>query len=309
MLFMKCSIPIFTILLHVYFQECFGKTFRELKGNSIKFSLNYPCNSTKVTLRHSTRSPFYKCTPANEGTVSLPNEQQGRFVIHNSNESCSITVQIRNLTIDDRGTYYTSVYMGDNLKDKYTHRIGLQVDYPPSIRSCVLGDDSDAIYTTLECTADKGTIDGTFKCYQNQRGIYSLVIPASQEWIDSLVIPASQELRHMIKIIKGIPVFCCITMVSQSINPCGCHDIVHPLYTNQEPCPTPTTATPQTTILTELKRAQNIILSISEEGFIHIHDWLPKYSSQENLCRFTPAVFVIAIVASSFLFCWMKDEL
>ena len=292
-------------MLFLSFQGCFCIThtsISELEGKSVKFVFTYPCDSTVVTLRHSTRQPFYQYQSTDGEVYSLKKFQEHRLTVQNINQSpnCSLTLQIRNIMEEDRGTYFTSVYMeGDILNDNYTQRVGLQINYPPSKLSCVLDDDSDGVWITLKCTADAGTLSGKVECYQNVTKILDIQI--------------FKDFRQTIQIKKTtLPVFCCASLSSQVIDRCMCNDTVYPPDTNQDPCPVTAVlyqhrpTVPSTEIVS--KKTEATSFQAIEEDIRY--EWFPKTKMHfvSNLAKFAPIISVLATITIPTILTLIDDE-
>ena len=130
-----------------------------MQGQEATLHFPYPCDSTKVTLQHSHRVPFYQLTDGS--SLSLQQDQVPRFKVHNSNDTdnCSLELSISNLLSIDQGTYILIVYKDGEILEQM-HRIWLRVDYPPGEASCVVANDEGGDRVSIDCTAKVGSLSG-----------------------------------------------------------------------------------------------------------------------------------------------------
>nr|XP_054762048.1 uncharacterized protein LOC129268526 [Lytechinus pictus] len=204
-----------------------------MQGQEANLIFPYPCDSTKVTLQHSYRRPFYSLTDGS--SLSLPASQAQRFEVKNviNNGSCSLDLTIRDVMRDDQGTYILFVYKDREIQGDHTHRIYLKVEYPPDKALCVVGEDYGRGWVVVDCTAKAGSLPGKIECYKND------------VWMPHLTDPSVRGslLKQTIIIRKSEPVYCCSSALNVNKSRCECDDTV--LFQDgnhrKDPCPTITT--------------------------------------------------------------------
>ena len=128
---------LFVSLITMNLDGCKSTILYKIQGQDANLIFLYPCDSTEVTLQHSNGVPFYRSTVGL--SLALPDDQVHRFKVQNRNENgnCSLDLTISNLMRSDEGTYLSTIYKDGQLRDIYTTRVWLQVDYPPGEASCV----------------------------------------------------------------------------------------------------------------------------------------------------------------------------
>ncbi|XP_041472619.1 uncharacterized protein LOC121421884 [Lytechinus variegatus] len=204
-----------------------------MQGQEANLIFPYPCDSTEVTLQHSYRAPFYCST---EGSlIFLPDSQAQRFEVKNviNNGSCSLDLTIRDLMIDDEGTYILLVYKDGEILGDHTHRIYLKVDYPPDKALCVVGEDYDREWVAVDCTANARSLPGKIECYQDGLRMPHLRDPAL----------TGSLLKQSIIIRKSEQVYCCYSALNVNKSRCECDDTVlfQDEFHRKDPCPSITT--------------------------------------------------------------------
>ncbi|XP_041472618.1 uncharacterized protein LOC121421883 [Lytechinus variegatus] len=201
-----------------------------MQGREANLIFPYPCDSTEVTLQQSNRRPFYSLTDG--PSLSLPESQAQRFEVKNviNNGSCSLNLTIRDLMIDDQGTYFLFVYKDGNIIGDDIHRIYLKVDYPPDKAICDVGEDYDRGWVAVDCSANARSIPGKIECYQNDLRMPKLTDPAL----------TGSLLKQSIIIRKSEPLFCCYSALNVNKSRCECDDTVlfQDEYHWKDPCPT-----------------------------------------------------------------------
>ncbi|XP_041474052.1 uncharacterized protein LOC121422890 [Lytechinus variegatus] len=226
----KIIVLITLLIAHVYASEGISL----MQGQEANLNFPYPCDSTEVTLQQSNRRPFYSST--GDSSLSLPDSQVQRFKVKNIINSgrCSLDLTIRDLMRDDQGTYILFAYKDGNILHDDTHRVWLQVDYPPGKESCGMGDDEGGDGVEVENTANAGSLPGKIKCYED-----GLWIPPSNEPIET------DSLKQKILNRKSEPAFCCSSTLDEYKSRCECKDTVlfEEESSHKDPCPTITTQT------------------------------------------------------------------
>nr|XP_054763745.1 uncharacterized protein LOC129270377 [Lytechinus pictus] len=208
--------------------EC---TFSEyqIEGQKANLIFPYPCNSTEVTLQQSNRWQFYRSTDGSP--LLLPENQVQRFEVKNTinNGSCSLDLTIRDLLRDDQGTYILFVYKDGKILGDDTHKVWLEVDYPPGNASCVVGDDKGGVWVAVDCTANAGSLPGKIECYQNGLWMHPLTDP----------VESGSLLKQTFLIRKSEPAFCCSSSLFEDKPRCECNDTSLNLDDNDSnhPCP------------------------------------------------------------------------
>ncbi|XP_063954918.1 uncharacterized protein LOC135153928 [Lytechinus pictus] len=185
-----------------------------VEGQEAKLIFPYPCDSTEITLQQSNRLPFYNS--ADGATLSLPENQCHRFSIHYEYDinDCYLKLTIINVKRVDQGTFILFVYENQRLIADGTYKIWLNIDYPPSIALCVVGEDKGGKWVSIDCTAKTGTLPGKIECYQNN------------EWMPSLTDPIENHitLKQTILIRKSQPAFCCSSLLNGNKSRDECDD-------------------------------------------------------------------------------------
>ncbi|XP_041474549.1 uncharacterized protein LOC121423282 [Lytechinus variegatus] len=252
----------FTILITIVIflaiqSECNFPASSKIEGEKANLIFPYPCDSTEVTLQQSNRWPFYSST---EGlSPSLPKSQVQRLKVKNiiNNGSCSLDLTIRDLLRGDQGTYILFAYKDGNILGDDTHRIYLQVDYPPGNASCVVGVDKGGDWVVVDCTANAGTIPGKIECYQEGLWMPPLTDP----------VESGSLLGQFILIRKSEPAFCCSSSLFEDKPRCECNDTSLNLDDNHSnhPCPLPseTLTTYHPSIVTENNPSNNYSTTMS----------------------------------------------
>ncbi|XP_063962223.1 uncharacterized protein LOC129270376 [Lytechinus pictus] len=219
-----------TIIIFLAIQsECNFPASPKIEGEKAIMIFPYPCDRTETTLQQSNRWPFYRTTDGSP--LFLPENQVQRFKVTNiiNNGSCSLELTISDLMRGDQGIYILFVYKDGDILGDNTHKVWLQVDYPPDKALCVMGDDRGGAWVAVDCTANAGTIPGKIECYQN--GI----------WMPPLTDPVESGslLKQTILIRKSQPVFCCSSSVFEDKPRCECNDTSMNLDDNDSnhPCP------------------------------------------------------------------------
>ncbi|XP_063961802.1 uncharacterized protein LOC135155706 [Lytechinus pictus] len=227
----KIIILITLLIAHVYESEGISL----MQGQEINLIFPYPCDSSEVTLQQSNRWPFYISTHGS--SLSLPDSQVQRFKVKNiiNNGGCSLDLTIRDLLRGDQGRYILFVYKDGNILRDDTHKVWLQVDFPPGNASCVVGYEKGRDWVEVDCTANAGSLPGKIECYQDGLWMPPLTDPVE---IGSLVI-------QTFLIRKSQPVFCCSSALKVYKSSCECDDTVlfEEESSNKDPCHTTTTQT------------------------------------------------------------------
>ncbi|XP_030842209.1 uncharacterized protein LOC105445862 [Strongylocentrotus purpuratus] len=243
---------IFIILTNLY--GCKSTQLSKIQGQEANLIFPYPCDSTKVSLQHSYRVPFYSSTDGL--SLSLSQDQVQRYNVQNRNntENCSLGFTISNLLSIDQGTYILSVYKDGEILVEQTHRIWLQVDYPPGKASCVVSDEKGGDWVSIDCTANVGSLSGEIECYQDR------------VWMPPLSDPIETRtlLKQTILIRKSQPVFCCSSTLIEYKERIECNDTALYLAGNNSTYPSPLTSTATTRTLndiTETTETQSYMVS------------------------------------------------
>nr|XP_054753780.1 uncharacterized protein LOC129259522 [Lytechinus pictus] len=185
-----------------------------LEDEEARLIFPYPCDSTEITLQQSNRLPFYDS--ADGSSLSLPEDQSQRFNVENKNNTdpCYLDLKISNLHRVDQGTYILFAYMNQRLMADVTHKIWLNIDYPPSKASCVVGEDKGGKWISIDCTAKTGSLPGKIECYQ------------SGEWMPPLTGPTETHitLKQTILIRKSQSAFCCSSFLNGNKSRDECDD-------------------------------------------------------------------------------------
>ncbi|XP_030840410.1 uncharacterized protein LOC115923575 [Strongylocentrotus purpuratus] len=240
------KIPISIVSIFVLnFYGCKSTQLYKIQGQEANLIFPYPCDSTEVTLQQSARAPFYRSTDGS--SLALPDDQVHRFKVQIRIKigNCSLDLTISNLMRSDEGTYLSTIYKDGQLRDEYTTRIGLQVDYPPGEASCVASYDKGGDWGSIDCTAQVGSLSGKIECYQD-----GLWMPLLTDTIET-----HTSLQQTILIRKSLPVFCCSSTLDEYKLRCECNDTC--LYKaegdSNDPCPSSseTTTMPPLSTLTE----------------------------------------------------------
>ncbi|XP_030840408.1 uncharacterized protein LOC115923573 isoform X1 [Strongylocentrotus purpuratus] len=224
----EISILLISIIL-VNLYGCKSTQLSKIEGQEANLIFPYPCDSTEVTLQHSYRVPFYRSSDGS--SLSLSQDQVQRLQVQNRNntDNCYLEFTINNLLSIDQGTYISSVYKDGEILVEQTHRIWLQVDFPPGKASCVVSEDKGGDWVSIDCTANIGSLSGEFECYQD--GV----------WMPPLSDPSHTNtlLKQTILIKKSQPVFCCSSTLDEYKERCECKDTG--LYITDDvsnnPCP------------------------------------------------------------------------
>ncbi|XP_041461476.1 uncharacterized protein LOC121412773 [Lytechinus variegatus] len=227
----------FIILIALGLSSC--ESEHKIQGQNVTLHFPYPCDTTDVTLQQSNRRPFYRST-SGPGLI-LSQSQEKRFKVYDrkNNDDCFLDLIISNLMGDDQGTYILFVYKDGEILGGKTQRIYLEVDHPPGKASCVVGDEMDGDWVSLDCQANAGSLPGKIVCYQ------------SGVWMPTLAGPteAGYLLKQSILIRQSVPVFCCSSLIDEVRERCECKDTNHYLSDGEchDPCPTPSPTFPETT--------------------------------------------------------------
>ncbi|XP_041461477.1 uncharacterized protein LOC121412774 [Lytechinus variegatus] len=208
------------------------ESVHKIQGENVTLHFPYPCDNTEVTLQQSNRRPFYRSTFGPD-LILLQLDQVGRFTVYdgNSSDSCYVDLMISNLMKDDEGTYILFVYKDGEILGGNIQRIYLEVGHPPGKASCVVGDEMDGDWVSLDCQANAGSLPGKIVCYQ------------SGVWMPTLAGPTETGslLKQTILIRQSGPVFCCSSLIDEDRERCECKDTSHYLSDGDyiDPCPTP----------------------------------------------------------------------
>ena len=211
----ELSRKIFIVIVFIVLSRmstCESLTLEVKVSEKAIFNFTYPCDSTKITLRHSYRLPFYNSN--NPRSIPLP----PNYLLENQNDTarneCSLHLTINPVSRDDEGTYILTAYKNGDMLPDYL-RIWLNVDYPPGKASCELSNDyNDGEWVSLQCTAPVGTLPGQIVCYQNDTRL-----PPKDK--------LGESGRHLNQIIlarlDGL-VYCCSSILTGMKDKCECTD-------------------------------------------------------------------------------------
>ncbi|XP_041470089.1 uncharacterized protein LOC121419695 [Lytechinus variegatus] len=235
----KLIILITLLITHIVYES---EGIFLMQGQEANLIFPYPCDSTKITLQQSNRWPLYRSTKGS--SLSLPANQVQRFEVNNMiiKGNCSLDLTIRDLMKDDQGTYILLVYKDGDIIGDGTHRVWLEVDYPPGNASCVVGNDRGGDWVAVDCTAKAGSLPGNIECYQDGLWMPPLTKP----------IETGSLLKQTLLIRKSQPVFCCSSDRQEDKSRCACDDCALFLQNihSTDPCPTEPIVTKIPTIST-----------------------------------------------------------
>lgn len=220
------------LIIAILFAQCDSNTLKLTEGDEAELDFQYPCSSTRVTLRMGNKAPFYD---SELETSSLPKRYSVQDQNDTENKNCSIHLAINPVTRSDEGTCILTVYQGDEILDEHTKRIGLLVDYPPGKATCELSHEYRVgDWVSLHCTAPVGTLPGEIKCFQRGMRIPPVAMP----------FQTNQVLEQTFWVVKrSYPTFCCTSTQQRPTDLCECRDSVWDpsndtqSNSNIDPCP------------------------------------------------------------------------
>ena len=173
----KLSLYTFALIFFTFNRPSVCTILHVREGEEAKLYFSYPCDSTKTTLQHSYKLPFYNSENADANPLP-PRYGLENLEKNDDDPTCSILLIIDPVSRNDVGTYILSVYNHSQLLPEYP-RIGLRVGYPPGQVSCESSGNYplDETWIKLKCIAPSGNLAGRIVCYQDSVRLPPLRIP------------------------------------------------------------------------------------------------------------------------------------